>query len=62
METIFSYIWCTGMIHVTLSDNINTGKLEVALPESMIGTIDRQHQDVSQSRFIKKIETYLKRR
>ena len=48
------------MTHVTLFDNINTGKLEVALPESMIGTIDRQHQDVSQSRFIKKIETYLK--
>jgi hypothetical protein len=49
------------MIYATLSDNINTGKLEVTLPESMIGTIDRQHQDVSQSRFIKKTENYLKR-
>jgi hypothetical protein len=53
-------MWCTGMMHITLCDNIDTGKLGVALPESMIGTIDRQHQDVSQSRFIKKIETYLK--
>jgi hypothetical protein len=48
------------MIHVTLSDNINTGKLEVIPSKSMIGIIDRQRQDVSQSRFIKKIETYLK--
>ncbi len=50
-------MWCTSMIHVTLSDNINTGKLEVTLTKSMIGTIDRQHQDVSH---IKKIERYLK--
>jgi hypothetical protein len=55
-------MWCASMTHVTLSDNINTWKLEVTLPKSTIGTIDRQHQDVSQSRFINKIETYLKRR
>ena len=54
-------MWCTGMMHITLCDNINTWKLGVALPESMIATIDRYiHQDVAQSRFIKKIETYLK--
>jgi hypothetical protein len=46
------------MIHVTLSDNINTGKLEVTLPKSTTGTIDRLHQDVLQSRLIKKTETY----
>ena len=53
-------MWCTSMIHVTLSDNINTGMLEVTLPKSMIGAIDRPHPDVLQSRFIKKTETYLK--